>query len=228
MRKVKDSNHRRPAPPSVFKTGPLPALATFHGDRNRNRTGVKQVLQTCPSANIGYSIRCGGQWNRTITGITRNTLAACRNKPAFAYPPYVGDVGFEPTPFLMYRIYSPAPLHHRDRSPICSHGRIRTGIQQILSLPAFPVSPHSYRTPGGSRTHITPDPKSGDFPVCPQGCKNKNASRIYQEAIEISYSGKSITPPGPSMRDLMTGGNMIYSDAWCKDNGIVINYPSMK
>jgi len=29
----------------------------------------------------------------------------------------VGDVGFEPTEFLMYQFYRLAPLRHRSRSP---------------------------------------------------------------------------------------------------------------
>ncbi len=33
------------------------------------------------------------------------------------YSKIVGDVGFEPTAFLMYRIYSLALLHRRSRSP---------------------------------------------------------------------------------------------------------------
>ena len=30
---------------------------------------------------------------------------------------YVGVVGFEPTEFLMYRIYSPTPIHHLSSTP---------------------------------------------------------------------------------------------------------------
>ena len=35
------------------------------------------------------SFFCGRQWNRTIIAVTRNTLAECRNKPSFAYLPFV-------------------------------------------------------------------------------------------------------------------------------------------
>ena len=76
------------------------------------------VLQTIPYTTIGYMLISGEQWNRTIAAVTRNTLAGCRNKPTFAYSPIVGDTGFEPVVFLMYRIYSPALLRHRSRSPM--------------------------------------------------------------------------------------------------------------
>ena len=40
--------------------------------------------------NIGYMLISGGQWNQTITSVTWNILAGCRNKPIFAYPPKGG------------------------------------------------------------------------------------------------------------------------------------------
>lgn len=144
MRKVKESNLCRIFPPSVFKTAPLPSLATFLIERMSGIEPLLFVLQTNPKANIRYILRCGGQWNRTITGLNRNILAGCRNKPSFAYPPIVGNIGFEPIAFQLFRIYSPAPLHHRDGLPNCSHSEIRTHKQQILSLSALPVSLYSF------------------------------------------------------------------------------------
>ena len=117
MRKVQGSNLCRCYPPSVFGTAPLPSLATFHREHERNRTVVKIHLQCIPFTSIRYMLISGGQWNWTITAVTRNILAGCRNKPLFAYPPVVGDIGFEPIVFLMYRIYSPALRRHRSRSP---------------------------------------------------------------------------------------------------------------
>ena len=64
-----------------------------------------------------YMLISGEQWNRTIAAVIRNILAGCRNKPSFAYSPIVGDTGFEPVVSLMYRIYSPALLRHRSRTP---------------------------------------------------------------------------------------------------------------
>lgn len=55
-------------------------------------------------------------------------------------------------------------------------------------------------TPGGSRTLKTPDPKSGDFSVCPQRYKNKNPQsgktggkiHINEKTYDILYPVTSI------------------------------------
>lgn len=39
-------------------------------------------------------------------------------RPTTATRTFVGRVGFEPTAFLMYWIYSPAPFHHQSSLPI--------------------------------------------------------------------------------------------------------------
>ena len=45
-------------------------------------------------------------------------LTACTVRPTTATRTFVGRVGFEPTSFLMYWIYSPAPFHHQSSLPI--------------------------------------------------------------------------------------------------------------
>ena len=63
-----------------------------------------------------------------------------RTKPAF-----VGGVGFEPTVFLMYWVYSPVPIHHLSSPPIISSGWHDSNVRSPLQHAPVPKTGEVYQ-----------------------------------------------------------------------------------
>ena len=60
-------------------------------------------------------------------------------------PYFVGGVGFEPTVFLMYWVYSPAPIHHLSSPPIISSGWHDSNVRSPLQHAPVPKTGEVYQ-----------------------------------------------------------------------------------
>ena len=101
----------------------------------RNRTSI-------PIMYIIVSFISSLLWYDTI----RTLITVALQLPIYALNRhFVGGVGFEPTVFLMYWVYSPAPNHHLSSPPIISSGWHDSNVRSPLQHAPVPKTGEVYQ-----------------------------------------------------------------------------------